>query len=204
MHPNPAFRKSPAEANLAFARRRGFGTLCVNGQDGPLLAHVPFLLSPDGTQAEMHLARSNAILRAGLPAPAVLAVQDHDFYVSPDWYEMEDQVPTWNYVAVHLRGALELRPETALEEHVNALSDTFEARLSPKPAWTSSKMTDGAMERMLRMIQPVLLRVSLIEGTWKMNQNKPEEARQGVIQALTAQGPAMADRVQAMRDQSQG
>lgn len=203
MHPNPAFRKSPAEANLAFARRRGFGTLSVNGDEGPLLAHVPFLLSPDGTTAEMHLARSNAILRAGLPAKAVLAVQDHDFYVSPDWYGMEDQVPTWNYVAVHPRGELDLRPEAALEGHVNALSDEFEARLAPKPVWKSSKMSDGAMARMLRMIQPVLLRVSLVEGTWKMGQNKPEAARQGVICALEAQGPALAGRVQAMREQSE-
>jgi len=44
MHPNPAFRQSPADANLGFARDRGFGILSVNGQDGPLAAHVPFLL----------------------------------------------------------------------------------------------------------------------------------------------------------------
>jgi transcriptional regulator len=31
MHPNPAFRSDPTEVNLAFARKRGFGTLCLNG-----------------------------------------------------------------------------------------------------------------------------------------------------------------------------
>lgn len=202
MHPNPAFRQSPHEANLTFARQRGFGMLCVNGAEGPLIAHVPFLLSPDGTMAEMHLARSNAILRAGLPAQAVLAVQDHDFYVSPDWYGMEDQVPTWNYVAVHLRGELDLRPDETLEPHVNALSDAFEARLAPKPIWRSSKMSEGVMDRMMRGIRPVLLRVALVEGTWKMGQNKPEAAREGVMQALKAQGPASEGRLKAMRGPS--
>ena len=74
MHPNPAFRKTAADQNLAFARARGFGVLSVNGPAGPLMAHVPFLLSQDGTAADLHLARSNAVIAAGLPAQAVLAV----------------------------------------------------------------------------------------------------------------------------------
>ena len=102
MHPNPAFRKTAADRNLAFARARGFGVLSVNGPDGPLMAHVPFLLSDDGTMADLHLARSNAVIAAGLPAQAILAVIGPDAYVSPDWYGVADQVPTWNYIAVHL------------------------------------------------------------------------------------------------------
>lgn len=203
MHPNPAFRKSPTDANLAFARQRGFGTLCVNGPEGPLLAHVPFLLSQDGTSADMHLARSNAIILNGMPAAAVMAVQDHDFYVSPDWYGIPDQVPTWNYVSVHLRGVLEPLPIETMEGHVNALSDEFEARLAPKPVWKSSKMGEGVMERMMRMILPFRLRIEKVDGTWKMNQNKSAEARAGVMAALEARGPAFAARVQAMRDQSE-
>jgi transcriptional regulator len=204
MHPNPAFRKTPTEANLAFARQRGFGTLCVNGPEGPILAHVPFLLADDGGTAAMHLARSNGILQNGLPAGAVLAVQDHDFYVSPDWYGIPDQVPTWNYVAVHLRGRLEPVPMAELEAHVNALSDEFEARLAPKPVWTSAKMGEGVMARMLRMILPVRLVIERVDGTWKMGQNKSEGARAGVMAALEAGGPAQADRLAAMRALPEG
>jgi len=68
MHPNPAFRQRPADRNLAFAQARGFGILSVNGPDGPLAAHVPFPLSDDASFAELHLARSNPIARAGLAA----------------------------------------------------------------------------------------------------------------------------------------
>ena len=74
MHPNPAFRQTPTARNIAFARDIGFGMLCVNGPDGPLVAHVPFLLSPDAIIAEVHLARSNPIARADLPASAMIAV----------------------------------------------------------------------------------------------------------------------------------
>ena len=200
MHPNPAFRKTTADHNLAFARARGFGVLSVNGPAGPLMAHVPFLLSDDGATADLHLARSNAVIAAGLPAQAVLAVMGPDAYISPDWYGVPDQVPTWNYIAVHLRGTLVQLPDDAMDGHVNALSDTFEARLAPKPIWKSSKMGEGVMDPMKRMILPFRLQITAVDGTWKLNQNKTPAAQAGVIAALEAQGGTQADIAQAMRD----
>ena len=186
MHPNPAFRQTARDANLEFARARGFGMLAVNGHDAPVLAHVPFLLSADGTTADLHLARSNPIARTGLPATAVIAVTGPDAYVSPDWYGLEDQVPTWNYVAVHLRGVLQALPPETLRDHADALSARFEAELAPKKPWLSTKMSDGTMDRMRRMILPFRLVIDTIEGTWKLNQNKPAEARLAAATALEA------------------
>ncbi len=184
MHPNPAFRQTPAPANLAFARARGFGVLSVNGPEGPLAAHVPFVL--EGEAAGLHLARSNPIARAALPAAAVLVVSGPDAYVSPDWYGAEDQVPTWNYVAVHLRGTLHPLPEGALRPHLDALSAEFEARLLPKTPWTAGKMSEGAMPRMMRAILPFRLQIAAVDGTWKLNQNKPEPQRAGAAAGLAA------------------
>ena len=63
----------------------------------------------------------NAVIRA-VPGPAVLAVIGPDGYISPDWYgtheQVPDQVPTWNYIAVHLRGILHPLPAQALTEAV--------------------------------------------------------------------------------------
>ena len=188
MHPNPAFRQTARDANLEFARARGFGMLAVNGPDAPVLAHVPFLLSADGTTADLHLARSNPIARTGLPATAVIAVTGPDAYVSPDWYGLEDQVPTWNYVAVHLRGVLQALPPETLRDHADALSARFEAELAPKKPWLSTKMSDGTMDRMMRMILPFRLIIDTIDGTWKLNQNKPAEARLAAATALEARG----------------
>lgn len=87
MHPNPAFRETMREERLAFARARGFGILAVaDGDDVPFLTHVPFLLSGDGSEARLHLVRSNPITRALLTAPraARIAVSGPDGYISPD------------------------------------------------------------------------------------------------------------------------
>ncbi len=201
MHTNPAFRQTPADRNLAFARARGFGILSVNGPDGPLAAHVPFLLADDASFAELHLARSNPIVRVGLPAPALIAISGPDTYISPDWYgphdQVPDQVPTWNYVAVHLRGMLEPLADDALRPHVDALSAEHEGRITGKSPWTSAKMTEGAMPRMMRMILPFRFRVLSVEGTWKLNQNKPADVRARAVAAL-ADGTAGAREIAAL------
>lgn len=189
MHPNPIYRQEAEARNVAFARARGFGTLCVNGEAGPVLSHVPFALDEGGTSAEMHLVRSNPIARAVTgPMPAVIAVMGPDGYVSPDWYATPDQVPTWNYVAVHLRGHLRPMDQSEMRAHLDRLSAGFEARLLPKTPWTTDKMSDEALARMMRQILPFTFDVETVEGTWKLNQNKTDAARLGAAAAIGAAG----------------
>ncbi len=185
MHPNPVFRTATPETNLAFARARGFGQLSINGSFGPLASHVPFLIDESGEAALLHLVRSNPILAAlDQPVPALLAVSGPDAYVSPDWYGIADQVPTWNYVAVHLRGSLERLPETRLGEVLDLLSDTFERRLAPKTPWRADKMDPQVRARMMRAVVPLRMTVEEVRGTWKLGQNKPDEVRLAASQAV--------------------
>ncbi|MEM9277679.1 MAG: FMN-binding negative transcriptional regulator [Pseudomonadota bacterium] len=178
MHPNPVFRKETEDRNVAFARERAFGTLAINADDGPLISHIPFRISEDASEVELHLVRSNPIVRIlKEPKNAVLAVTGGDAYISPDWYEVDDQVPTWNYIAVHLRGELSLLPHDELHDVLDGLSAEMEERLLPKKPWTSGKMDQEIYARMQRQIVPAKLRVSEINGTWKLSQNKPEEVR---------------------------
>lgn len=187
MHPNPSFRKRHRDQHLAFARERGFGMLAVNAEHGPLLSHIPFLLAEDGACADLHLVRSNPICRLGA-VDAVIAVSGPDGYVSPDWYGVPDQVPTWNYVAVHLRGRLDPLPHVAMRDMLARQSAAYEAKLHPKPAWKLDKMTGDALDRMLRMILPFRLTIADVQGTWKLGQNKPESARLGAAEAMPAGG----------------
>lgn len=189
MHPNPAFRQTPEARNIAFARDRGFGLLCVAGDATPLISHVPFLLSEDGQMIELHLVRSNPIVRlaeGGLNAR--LAVEGPHSYVSPDWYEADDQVPTWNYIAVHLVGRLELLPQERLEDILARQSALFETQLAPKTPWTMGKMSEDAKTRMMRQIVPFRMVVEDIFGTWKLNQNKPDEVRLRAADAVEQHG----------------
>ncbi|GAA4220651.1 transcriptional regulator [Sagittula marina] len=180
MHPNPNFRKTNPAAAIAFARARSFGILTASTEGAPLLAHIPFLLDEGGTEAQLHLARSNPIARicTEAPLPVTLAVSGPDGYVSPDWYGIDDQVPTWNYVAVHLTGLLHPLPADALPRMLAAQSAAFEEYIPGKAPWTMDKMTAETTDRFMRMILPFRLQVTDLHSTFKLNQNKPDAVRQ--------------------------
>jgi len=191
MHPNQAFRRVEAARSLDLVRERSFGILVAQGEDGPLASHIPFLLSADGSLVEFHLVRNSPIARAIADGASVrLVVEGPDGYVSPDWYGVEDQVPTWNYVAVHLIGKARLTDDESFRGLLDRLSAHFEARLLPKRPWTSDKMSDGVMEKMMRGIVPCAMEVSKVESTWKLSQNKPDEARTGAADGLEEHGNA--------------
>ncbi|MBV2359778.1 FMN-binding negative transcriptional regulator [Thalassococcus sp. CAU 1522] len=177
MHPNPIFHKTPESRSLAFARDRGFGVLAVSSDGAPMLSHIPFLLAESGGHALLHLVRSNPICRAcGDGIAARLDVLGPDGYVSPDWYGVDDQVPTWNYVAVHVLGRLVPLAHERIEEVLEAQSAAYESRL-PKAPWTMDKMSAEAKARMLRQILPFRFEIETVDATWKLNQNKDDAVR---------------------------
>lgn len=196
MHPSPPFRKVSRQANLTFASERGFGVLVLNPGDArdPLLSHIPFLLAEDGNFIHAHLSRANPILDILSEGEqrAVLSVSGPDGYISPDWYEIDPgQVPTWNYVAVHLQGWLRLRPADTLRDHLEALTAKFEERLLPKPPWRIDKVPERHLQALMRAIRPVELEIEEVDGTWKLNQNKPDAARLAAADHVEAGGLGM-------------
>ena len=113
MHPNPAFRwpRSASDHNDADERAAlealianiGFGMIFAETPDGPRVAHVPVYSTGDGA-LQFHLSRGNALTKHIAETKALCVINGPDAYVSPDWYDMDDQVPTWNYLALELEG----------------------------------------------------------------------------------------------------
>ena len=188
MHPNPAYRKAPEVRAMEFATERGFGALTVAGPEGILAAHIPFIVEK-GVMAA-HMVRSNPLARhlGGGPAAALMIVSGPDGYISPDWYGEPDRVPTWNYVAVHIRGQLRLIDEALLRAHLDRLAANFEARLAPKAPWKADKMTPDVLARLLRQIVPVEMTIESVDSTFKLNQNGAASARLGAAAALATSG----------------
>jgi transcriptional regulator len=186
MHPNQIYHDADTQRNVDFARERAFGVLTVNGDNGPLVSHVPFVLSENGDAVDLHLVRSNSIARAlKEPLKAKMLVSGGDSYISPDWYGVDDQVPTWNYVAVHLTGVLELRPQEELLALLDRQSAFFEDQLQPKTPWTTDKMTPDVLDKMMRQIVPCRMTVTDVDGTWKLSQNKPDPVRLRAADGVT-------------------
>jgi transcriptional regulator len=187
MHPAVMFREGEVEPLLAHLSAHSFVTLAAAPQGRLFVAHAPVVIRrlEGGLAVDFHLARSNALapaLAQGFRAVAVSLAADA--YVSPDWYQSADQVPTWNYVSVEAEGPVAILDDAGLVTLLDDLSAQEEARLAPKPPWTRAKMSAGRFEVMARAIVGARLTVERLEGVTKLGQNKGEADRTGVIAAL--------------------
>jgi len=188
MHPNSAFRRTERDRDLAALRDRAFGVLTVSSDPVPTASHIPFIMPKDDLILG-HIVRNSPMHKAlSDGAEAMLIVSLGDSYVSPDWYGVEDQVPTWNYVAIHVMGHVKVHGPDVLPDTLAQQSATLEARLAPKAPWTADKMSEGVYPRMQRAILPIEMRVSDIQSTWKLSQNKPDDVRARTVHPLKEAG----------------
>lgn len=187
MHPNRKFHIADRDSMAALVRELGFGILFVATADGPRAVHVPVLL--DGERLRFHVSRGNlaySALAAG--GDALFVATGPHAYISPEWYGLEDRVPTWNYVAVELEGPVSTLDADALARLVDDLSAEQEARLAPKIPWTRDKMSPGRFEGLLKAIAGFEMRIAAWRGTAKMDQDKPDAVRARIAGALAERG----------------
>jgi transcriptional regulator len=187
VHPDPKFRWRDEGELRAFVAARRFGMLFAQTADGPAVAHVPAVWL-DERRIGFHLSRGNRLAAHIDGARALFVVNGPHGYVSPDWYGLEDQVPTWNYVAAELEGDVQALPVEALPGLIDALSLDSEARLAPKSVWTRNKMAPGLFDRMTGAIIGYQMTVTDWRGTRKLGQNKPAAARAAAADGMAAAG----------------
>ena len=187
MHPAKPFHETDPERLAALIAEVGLALIVGVAEGRPLVAHAPVLL--EGARLRFHLSRANplaAALEAGSHALAV--VTGPQAYVSPDWYGLADQVPTWNYLSAEIEGPVRRLDDDGATRLLDDLSAAFETRLAPKPAWTRAKMSPGRFEAMLGGITAFEMAVERLEGVRKLGQNKPAAAQAALAEALGAAG----------------
>jgi transcriptional regulator len=193
----PAFKQSDLAILHDAIRQSGLATLVSLGADGLIASHVPMMLDadagPNGTLIG-HLARANPQGRGAAPGVDALAIfQGPDFYVTPSWYATKREtgkvVPTWNYVAIHAHGPLELFDDAdELLDVVTRLTNRHEGtRASP---WAVTDAPADFIKAHLKGIVGFRLPIARLDGKWKMSQNRPLADRTGVADGLRAEGQA--------------
>lgn len=186
-------RETRQSVLLEAARAIQLAALVTSTSDGGLkVSHLPLLVSEttDGSiRLCGHFARANdhwKIIERG-NATSMAIFQGPHTYLSPSHYASKQEtgkvVPTWAYVIVHAHGvASTLHDADRLLAHVNSLTDRNEAEQSAP--WKVSDAPDDYVATMLRGIVGVELRVSQLEGVWKMNQHRSEADKASTISGL--------------------
>jgi transcriptional regulator len=187
MHPDSRFAVEDRATLLAFVAAHPFVTLAASVKGVPMIAQAPVVIREvdDEIALDFHVSRGSALaphIVQGFSAVALSTAEDA--YISPDWYESVDQVPTWNYRSVEAHGFVAPLSDDELIAQLDALSAQEEARLAPKPPWTRQKMSEGRFEAMLRRIVGGRLTVERLSGTFKLSQNKADADRAGAAAGL--------------------
>lgn len=183
MHPARDFHETDPAALAARVAERGFAVIIGTRGDRPLAAHAPVLL--DEGRLRFHLSAANPLASALNPAGWVLAVITGDeAYVSPDWYALSDQVPTWNYVSVEIEGPVCVMSRAEATTLLDDLAARYEADLAPKPPWSRAKMKPARFDAMLSGIVAFEMTVERLAGISKLSQNKPVAEIRRVAAAL--------------------
>lgn len=189
MYTPKSFQCTDTEAINAFIRQNGFAVL-VSHTDKFLATHIPLELSDDNTRLYGHLAKANPQGKGFSHSPEVLAIfQGPHAYISSSWYNHEN-VPTWNYMAVHVYGTLRILEGERLYNSLTQLTNRYEQQ-SRSPV-SLEKMSAGYVERQMRAVIGFEIEITSTTASYKLSQNRSPEDHANIIRELEARGDANA------------
>ena len=167
-----------------FIHDNGFAIL-INQTDGKLWAtHIPLIMetNDDGElQLIGHVSKLNPQGESFTTNDAVLAIfTGPHSYISSSWYDHEN-VPTWNYLAVHVYGKVTVLSHEEAVASLKNLVDKYEVN-SENPI----RVEDLSEKTMLetRGITGIKIKITSVEAKKKLSQNRDAKNYQNIISEL--------------------
>jgi transcriptional regulator len=186
-----------------FIHQNGFAIL-VNQTDGKLWAtHIPLLLEVNDKGKQIlvgHLSKLNPQGESFKTNEDVLAIfSGAHSYISSSWYDHEN-VPTWNYLAVHVYGKVKIYTHEEAVNSLKKLVDKYEAK-SEKQVRVE-ELSEKTM-REARGIIAFEIEITSIEAQKKLSQNRDDKNYKNIITELEktndSQAIAVADAMKKNR-----
>jgi len=176
------FRINDKDIIYDFIERYSFATLFSQHNGEPYATHLPLILNKDESVLYGHFARPNGQWKDAENRQVLVAFQGPHCYISPSWYETTKAVPTWNYVAIHLYGKMEiLEDEKVILDSLNDLVNKYE---SPDSSYNLNVVEPSFIEGMSKGIVAFKIKITKIEAKAKLSQNHPVERQELIIEQL--------------------
>lgn len=167
-----------------FIQENSFGILVTQQNGKSLATHIPLELSNNDDDHEVlvgHISKANPQWHNFKDNGDVLAIfQGPQSYVSSSWYDLEE-VPTWNYIAVHVYGTLKTIEGEALYSSLKELMEKYE-----KPSKNPIKIEDMS-EKTMRQIKGIIgfeIKINDIQAAYKLSQNRDDKNHEAIITEL--------------------
>ena len=167
-----------------FIHENGFAIL-VNQTNGKLwVTHIPLILetNENGEQQLIgHVSKLNPQAESFTSYDDVLAIfTGAHSYISSSWYDHEN-VPTWNYLAVHVYGKVTVLTHEEAVASLKGLVDKYEVN-SENPV-RFEDLSEKTM-REARGITGFKITITSIEAQKKLSQNRDTKNYQNIISEL--------------------
>jgi transcriptional regulator len=171
-----------------FVQKNSFGTIVTSEQGKPIATHLPLGLNKkdDGYYITGHMAYGNHQWRTFENREDVLIMfQGPNAYISSSWYSHEN-VPTWNYQAIHMYGKASILEKDELIEELTGMLDKYEENREHPVLW--DKLSPQLLESELKGIVGFKIKVEQIEAAYKLSQNRNEKDYMNIIDKLQNEG----------------
>jgi len=176
------FAMEEESAAYRVIKENSFATLFSLHEGRPFATHMPLLLDEEKRCLYGHFARANPQWKDIENQTVLATFHGPHCYISPSWYETNQAVPTWNYVAVHVYGKVELLADG--DELSGSLRDLVLKYEAPDSSYRLEDVDADYLAGMNKGIQGFKIIIEKIEGKAKLSQNHPLHRQERVIRQL--------------------
>ena len=180
----PSFNTFPdGQEIITFMQRYSFATIVTSVNGVPEATHLPFLVKQEDEKLFLlsHFAKANPQSAQIIDNTSLVIFTEPHAYISPKNYEKEENVPTWNYLAVHAYGkAVIIEEESKKAELLQHTIEFYDKGYMQQ--W--EKLSDHYKSKMMKGIVAFEIEVTDLQAKKKLSQNRTDIERENIINSL--------------------
>ncbi|MDP1546351.1 MAG: FMN-binding negative transcriptional regulator [Anaerolineales bacterium] len=198
MHIPKLYREEDRTRIIEFLKGNGFPALVSHDGERLVATHLPveLLEGADGSLTILgHMSRANPQWKSFGEQEALLIFQGAHTYISPRWYNHVN-VPTWNYMNVHVYGKVRMMEGQELHDLLSQLVQKHEANTGYSMEGLPAEM----VAKEIKGVAGFALEVTRIDAGFKLSQNRDDESHANIVRELERRGDdASAEVAQEMK-----
>ena len=188
MYHLPHYKEQDRQRIKEFIIAHPFAMLVGCSDKMPVATQVPFLIEEKEGELFLkgHIMKGTDHHKAFLQNKNALCVfTGPHTYVSARWYTEPKTASTWNYMSVHARGVLEFKNEDWLLDLLEKTTTHFENDKDSPASYQN--LSPEYVEKLAKAIEGFEIKVTALDGIFKLSQNRDKESYQNIIEHLEQQ-----------------
>lgn len=193
------YREEDRKKILAFLRQNNFPAIVSFDGEKLIATHTPVEVTEGGNgkiTIYSHISRANPQWKTFGSQEIMLIFQGAHTYISPRWYNHVN-VPTWNYMMIHVYGKVRLLQDDELFAFLSRLVHAHEMNTS----YSLEGLPQDFVQKEIKGVVGLAIDVTRIDAGYKLSQNRNDEDHKNIVQQLGKRGDIDSVKVaNAMRE----